>query len=99
MPAPARASRRSRRFTARLTAFAIALSVCLLLAVERGRTGARASFASTISGTDRIAGARAGAVNLLLDSVFRIGNATNHIRWGRFGHFASPREGQAADPS
>ena len=40
------ASLANRRFTALLTVFAIALSVCLLLAVERVRTEARASFAS-----------------------------------------------------
>ncbi|AYC31415.1 ABC transporter permease [Pseudomonas cavernae] len=86
------ASLNNRRFTALLTMFAIALSVCLLLAVERVRSEARASFASTISGTDLIVGARSGSVNLLLYSVFRIGNATNNIRWDSFEHFAhSPR--------
>ncbi|PYC21938.1 peptide ABC transporter permease [Aquipseudomonas alcaligenes] len=78
------ASLANRRFTALLTVFAIALSVCLLLAVERVRTEARASFASTISGTDLIVGARSGSVNMLLYSVFRIGNATNNIRWDSF---------------
>ncbi|WP_417788316.1 ABC transporter permease [Stutzerimonas xanthomarina] len=82
------ASLNNRRFTALLTVFAIALSVCLLLAVERVRTEARASFASTISGTDLIVGARSGSVNLLLYSVFRIGNATNNIRWESFEQFA-----------
>ncbi|MBA1275589.1 ABC transporter permease [Stutzerimonas azotifigens] len=82
------ASLNNRRFTALLTVFAIALSVCLLLAVERVRTEARASFASTISGTDLVVGARSGSVNLLLYSVFRIGNATNNIRWEHFQHFA-----------
>ncbi len=82
------ASLNNRRFTALLTVFAIALSVCLLLAVERVRTEARASFASTISGTDLIVGARSGSVNLLLYAVFRIGNATNNIRWESFEHFA-----------
>ena len=82
------ASLNNRRFTALLTVFAIALSVCLLLAVERVRTEARASFASTISGTDLIVGARSSSVNLLLYSVFRIGNATNNIRWESFEHFA-----------
>ncbi|MGW7771840.1 ABC transporter permease [Pseudomonas machongensis] len=82
------ASLANRRFTAFLTAFAIALSVCLLLAVERVRTEARASFANTISGTDLIVGARSGSVNLLLYSVFRIGNATNNIRWDSFEHYA-----------
>ena len=78
----------NRRFTALLTVFAIALSVCLLLAVERIRTETRASFANTISGSDLIVGARSGSVNLLLYSVFRIGNATNNIRWDSFEHFA-----------
>lgn len=63
--------------------------MCLLLAVERVRTEAKASFASTISGTDLIVGARSGSVNLLLYSVFRIGNATNNIRWDSFEHFAN----------
>jgi putative ABC transport system permease protein len=86
------ASLANRRFTALLTVFAIALSVTLLLAVERVRNEARASFASTISGTDLVVGARSGSVNLLLYSVFRIGNATNNIRWDSFQHFAdSPK--------
>ncbi|EWC40645.1 ABC transporter permease [Stutzerimonas stutzeri] len=82
------ASLNNRRFTALLTVFAIALSVCLLLAVERVRNETRASFASTISGTDLVVGARSGSVNLLLYSVFRIGNATNNIRWDSYQHFA-----------
>jgi putative ABC transport system permease protein len=81
------ASLANRRFTAALTAFAIAVSVCLLLAVERVRTEARASFASTISGTDLVVGARSGSLNLLLYSVFRIGNATNNIRWSSYQHY------------
>lgn len=88
----AMASLSNRRFTALLTVFAIALSVCLLLAVERVRTEARTSFANTISGTDLIVGARSGSVNLLLYSVFRIGNATNNIRWDSFQQLAqNPR--------
>ncbi|PZR28157.1 MAG: peptide ABC transporter permease, partial [Ectopseudomonas oleovorans] len=86
------ASLANRRFTALLTVFAIALSVCLLLAVERVRTEARASFANTISGTDLIVGARSGSVNLLLYSVFRIGNATNNIRRDSFERFANHRQ-------
>jgi putative ABC transport system permease protein len=92
------ASLGNRRFTAWLTVFAIALSVCLLLAVERVRTEARASFANTISGTDLIVGARSGSVNLLLYSVFRIGNATNNIRWESFEQFANHRQVKWAIP-
>lgn len=78
----------NRRGTAVLTVFAIALSTALLLTVERIRVETRSSFASTISGTDLVVGARSGAINLLLYSVFRIGNATNNIHWQSFQRFA-----------
>jgi putative ABC transport system permease protein len=71
----------NRRFTAILTVISIALSVALLLGVERLRTEARASFANTLSGTDLIIGARSGPVQLLLYTVFRIGDATNNFSW------------------
>ncbi|MCM2320094.1 MAG: FtsX-like permease family protein [Pseudomonas sp.] len=83
------ASLANRRATALLTVLAIALSSCLLLTVERVRTETRSSFASTISGTDLVVGARSGAVNLLLYSVFRIGNATNNIRWDSYQQIAA----------
>ena len=71
----------NRRVTAGLTLLAIALSVAMLLGVEKVRRDARGSFANTISGTDLIVGARSGAIQLLLYSVFRIGNATSNISW------------------
>ncbi|MGD2119697.1 MAG: ABC transporter permease [Chromatiales bacterium] len=74
-------SLRNRRFTAALTVISIALSVTLLVGVERLRSEARSSFANTLSGTDLIVGARTGPVQLLLYSVFRIGDATNNISW------------------
>ena len=74
-------SLRNRWLTALLTVLAIAVSVMLLLGVEKIRTGARQSFADTISGTDLIVGARSGSLNLLLYAVFRIGNATNNLSW------------------
>lgn len=71
----------NRKTTAILTIAAIALSVTLLLGVEKTRVGARESFSNTISGTDLIVGARSGSIQLLLYSVFRIGDATNNISW------------------
>ena len=71
----------ARGLTVAMTILAIALSVALFLGVEKVRTGAKASFADTISGTDLIVGARSGSVQLLLYSVFRIGNATNNLTW------------------
>lgn len=67
--------------TAMLAVLAIAMSVALILTVEKTRRDARDSFTQTVSGTDLIIGARSGAVQLLLYSVFRIGNATNNISW------------------
>ena len=71
---------------------AIAVSIALLLGVEKVRTGARQSFADTISGTDLIVGARSGSLNLLLYSVFRIGNATNNITWESYQDIAARPE-------
>ena len=67
--------------TALLAILAIVMSVALILTVEKIRRDARSSFTQTVSGTDLIVGARSGAVQLLLYSVFRIGNATNNISW------------------
>jgi putative ABC transport system permease protein len=78
----------NRRFTASLILLSIALSVSLLLGVERLRVESRNSFAHTISGTDLVVGARSGAINLLLYSVFRIGDATNNIAWKSYQKFA-----------
>ena len=72
---------RNRWPTALLALLAISMSVALILTVEKVRRDARASFTQTVSGTDLIVGARSGAVQLLLYSVFRIGNATNNISW------------------
>ena len=74
----------NRKFTAVLTVLSITLAVMLLLGVERLRNESRESFAATISGTDLIVGARSSPVHLLLFSVFRIGNATNNIRWDSY---------------
>jgi len=82
----------ARALTVGMTVLAIALSVALFLGVEKVRTGARASFADTISGTDLIVGARSGSVQLLLYSVFRIGNATNNVTWESYQDIASRRE-------
>ena len=69
----------NRRLTSVLTIFSIALSVLLLLGIERVRLGARESFSNTISQTDLIVGAKGGTLQLLLYSVFRLGSATANI--------------------
>lgn len=86
------ASLLARALTVSMTILAIALSVALFLGVEKVRTGAKASFADTISGTDLIVGARSGSVQLLLYSVFRIGNATNNMTWESYQDIAQRPE-------
>ena len=71
----------NRRFVLSLIVLSIALSTFLLLGIERIRNDVRENFSQSISGTDLIVGARTGPVQLLLYSVFRIGSATNTMRW------------------
>ena len=78
----------NRRITAALTVAAIAISVTLLLSVENLRAAARDGFAKTLSGADLIVGARSGPINLLLYSVFRIGDATANVTWESYQKIA-----------
>ena len=82
----------NRRLTAGLTVLSVAVSVALLVGVDRIRTEARAGFANTISGADLIVGARGGPLNLLLYSVFRIGDATSGISWASYEDIAGRPE-------
>lgn len=73
-----------RRRVLALVTLTLTLSVTLLLGVQYLRTEVRQSFTNTISGTDLIVGARSGQLNLLLYTVFHIGDATNNIRWSTY---------------
>jgi putative ABC transport system permease protein len=78
----------NRRVTALLTVAAIAVSVALLLGVQKMRVAAKDSFANTVSGVDLIVGARSGPLNLLLYSVFRVGDATANVSWDTYQKIA-----------
>jgi len=71
----------ARRLTAVLTIISIATAVLLFVAVENLRQGARTSFERTITETDLIVGARSSSINLVLYSVFQIGDPTNNMTW------------------
>ena len=73
-----------RRRVLALVCLTLTLSITLLLGIQYLRTEIRQSFTSTISGTDLIVGARSGQLNLLLYTVFHIGDATNNIRWSTY---------------
>jgi putative ABC transport system permease protein len=81
-------SLRSRKFTTGLTVFSIALSVLLLVSVDRIRQGTQMGFEGTLSQTDLVVGARGGSLPLLLYAVFHIGTANNEISWDTYQHFA-----------
>jgi putative ABC transport system permease protein len=74
----------NRRLSLILTIISLTLSITLLLGVDYIRKETKSSFLNTLSGTDLIVGARSGSVQLLLYSVFRIGNATNNISWNSY---------------
>ena len=78
-----------RRTSLLLTICSIAISVCLLFGVDKLRKETKNSFINTISQTDLIVGARSGPINLLLYSVFRIGNATNNVSWDSYEHITN----------
>ena len=74
----------SRRGAVGLTILGVALSVAMILGVERIRLETRENFTQTVSGTDLIVGARTSPVQLLLYSVFRIGDATTNLDYASF---------------
>ena len=79
----------NRKITVALTIFSIAISITLLLGVERIRIGLENSFSNTISGTDLVVGARTGDEQLLLSTVFHIGMASNNISWHSYEDIAA----------
>ena len=82
----------NRRLTAGLTVASVAMSVALLVAVDRIRAETKASFVNTISGVDLVVGARGGPLNLLLYAVFRVGDATSNISWESYQMIAARPE-------
>ena len=64
----------------------------IVIGVEHIRAQAENSFVRTISNVDLLVGARTSQINLLLYSVFRIGNATNNIGWESYEDIATRSE-------
>lgn len=85
-------SARFRKTSLILTVVTIAISATLLLGVDKIRKESRESLFNTVSGTDLIVGARSSPTNLLLYSVFRIGNATNNVSWETYESIAAQDE-------
>ena len=77
-------SLRFRKFSVGLTIFSLAISIMLLFGVDTIRVQTKSNFINTISGTDLIVGSRSGSVQLLLYTVFHLGNATNNVSWDNY---------------
>ena len=88
----------NRKSSIILTIIAIAVSVALLLAVERVKEQVQQNFANTVSGTDLIVGPRGSQTQLLLASIFHIGSMTNTMSWTSFENIAGREEVSWAVP-
>ena len=73
-----------RKGSIMLSIMAMTVSIFVLLGVEHVRNQTKESFSNTVSGIDLIVGARTGSLNLLLYSIFKIGNPTNNMSWESF---------------
>lgn len=71
----------NRKTTVFLSVFSIALSSFLLLSIERLKESAQESFHGAVSETDLIVGARSGQLQLLLYSIFHIGQPVAGVSW------------------
>ncbi|MES3038897.1 MAG: ABC transporter permease [Bdellovibrionota bacterium] len=85
-------SLRNRMFATSLTAISIALSITLLLAVERTKRAAEEGFTQSVSQVDLLVGARTGPLNLILYTVFNMGSASNNISWNAYQEIKSKPE-------
>ena len=82
-------SLRFRKFSVSLTIFSVAISIMLFLCVDTVIVQAKDNFVNTVSGIDLIIGSRSGSVQLLLYSIFHIGNATNNVSWESYEKIAT----------
>jgi putative ABC transport system permease protein len=65
----------------------VAFSVALFLSIQVVRTSVESSFQSALSQTDLIVGARGGSTQLLLYSVFHMGQGTHTIRHSTYERY------------
>ncbi len=72
-----------------LVYLSLTLSMFLFLGVQRASKISRDSFSRTISGTDLIIGHKTGQLNLLLYSVFHIGDAVNNISFDSYRNISN----------
>ena len=62
----------------------LAFSISLFFTVSRIQESVKSSFQNTVSGVDSVVAARGGNLQILLNSVFLIGEPNSTIRWSTF---------------
>ncbi len=88
----------NRKLSVLLTLMSIGVGVTLLLGIERLRVTTQKGFESTISQTDVIVGARGAPLQILLYSVFHVGNPLNNVRMTSFEKYKANPEVSWAVP-
>jgi putative ABC transport system permease protein len=68
-----------RPVTVVLTVASLALSVCLFLTVEKAREASEKNFSEAISQVDLLVGARSGSLQLLLYTLFDMGQPSGNV--------------------
>ncbi|MFA6136507.1 MAG: FtsX-like permease family protein [Sulfurimonas sp.] len=71
-----------------LSVFSIAISVVLLLGIERVAKSSKEHFLNTIHETDLIVAASEGSIDILLNLVFHIGDGLKEMDYGSFEEIA-----------
>jgi putative ABC transport system permease protein len=89
LPGLAARSLLNRRASAVLTVATIAIAIALVVLVEQMRLQLREGFYRSVSGTDLIVGAPTSPVQLLLFSVFGIGNPSANLDYSRYQELAA----------
>lgn len=80
-----------RRKTMSLIVVSLFISFIMLLSLQLLKTELKRSFYSGVSGTDLIVGARGSSLNLLLNSVFHLGDAIQPMDWRSFNKLRQDR--------
>ncbi|MBC7420221.1 MAG: ABC transporter permease [Bdellovibrio sp.] len=85
-------SLKNRQLATILTIFSMTLSLVLLMAVDRIQRAAQDGFTQTISGVDLVVGARSGPLQIILYSVFNIGQPTQNVSMESYNEIKSKPE-------
>lgn len=70
-----------RKFSTALTIMSLSISCCLFFLLNDINQSAKNSFINGISKTDLIVGEKTGPINLLLYTIFHMGDAVNNIKY------------------